>query len=117
MATIKTSKTEEVTYDGQVLKTPMNALAISLGISSYCLEDSTSVYSAKTQEPLIDLIKRGEVLPNELVTFSGGRLTKSYLLDVKDLDDHMIMVTVLDKLESADKKTTERFIGYLIYKI
>lgn len=116
MCTIRTSKTEEIRFDGKVLSTPMNVLSETLGLSSYIMEDSTSVYSAKTQEPLIDIVKSQRAIPSELVTFSRGKLNRCYVLAVQDLDDDKVLVTVLDTLES-DHGERERFIGYLIYTV
>ena len=65
MAKVKTSKSEEFTYDGEVLVTPMNALSEVLKLPSYVMEDSTSIYDAKTQEPLIDIVKSGAYLPSD----------------------------------------------------
>jgi hypothetical protein len=118
MCKIKTSKTETVTYDSEkkVLTTPMNALAEALKLSSYVMEDSSSIMDAKTQEPLIELVKRGIELPTKLLTFSGGKLTKAKLLCAQETaDGKYIVLTVLETLYGSHGES-ERFLGYLVYK-
>lgn len=117
MCKIKTSKTETVTYDSEkkVLSTPMNALAEALKLPSYVMEDSSSIMDAKTQEPLIELVKRGKALPTELVTFSGGKLNKAKLLCAQETDNGYVALTVLETLYSSHGES-ERFLGYLVYK-
>jgi hypothetical protein len=117
MCKIKTSKTEAVTYDSEkkVLTTPMNALAEALKLSSYVMEDSSSIMDAKTQEPLIELVKSGKELPTELVTFSGGKLNKAKLLCAQETDNGWIILTVLETLYGSHGES-ERFLGYLVYK-
>lgn len=118
MAKVKTSKTEEFTYDGKVLVTPMNALSEVLKLPSYVMENSTGIYDAKTQEPLINIVKSGTYLPSNLMTYSGGRLLKAHLLSVRSLIDDRLLVTVLETVaDNADPRHTERFIAYLIYDL
>lgn len=117
MCKIKTSKTETVTYDSKkkILSTPMNALAEALKLPSYVMEDSSSIMDAKTQESLIELVKRGEELPTELMTFSGGKLSKAKLLCAQETNDGWIVLTVLETLYDSHHES-ERFLGYLVYK-
>lgn len=118
MAKVKTSRTEEFTYDGEVLVTPMNALSEVLKLPSYVMENSTSIYDAKTQEPLIDIVKSGAYLPSDLMTYSGGRLLKAHLLCVQSLTDDQILVIVLETIaDELDPRHTDRFIAYLIYDL
>ena len=117
MCKVKTSKTETVTYDSKkkVLTTPMNALAEALKLSSYVMEDSSSIMDAKSQYPLIELVKSGKELPTELMTFSGGKLNKAKLLCAQETDDGWLILTVLETLYGSHGES-ERFLGYLVYK-
>ena len=117
MCKVKTSKTETVTYDSEkkILSTPMNALAEALKLPSYVMEDSSSIMDAKTQEPLIELVKRGIELPTELLTFSGGRLNKAKLLCAQETDNGWTILTVLETLCGSHGEH-ECFLGYLVYK-
>lgn len=118
MCKVKTSKTEAVRYDSKkkILSTPMNALAEALKLPSYVMEDSSSIMDAKTQEPLIELVKGGKELPTELMTFSGGKLNKAKLLCAQETDNSCyIVLTVLETLCGSHGEN-ERFLGYLVYK-
>jgi len=117
MCKVKTSKTEAVTYNSEkkILSTPMNALAEAMKLSSYVMEDSSSIMDAKTQEPLIELVKSGKELPTELVTFSGGKLNKAKLLCAQETDNGWIVLTVLETLCGSHGES-ECFLGYLVYK-
>lgn len=114
------SKTQEVSWDGTTLRTPMASITVLPNIDVYGMLDSEALMDHKTQEPIIDMIGRDEPLSQRLLVFTNGHLFNAELLDVRDIQDTdgktYRLVTILEKLLGTAGDTA-RFLGFNLYEL